>query len=154
MTYILVSLLGPKANVNMDKLLHRGKYAVQGEDSTSFKEAQTFLQKLGISREFTARDKVVAALTLGWPMLWFLIFILGNSFHLYSKVGISDQTWLAFWHTWTWLIFWASVVLTVWFFVGGFRDILYLFKTLRTSKIDEADDGRVEEHVATESQSS
>ncbi len=154
MTYLLVSLFGPKADVNMDKLLHRGKYAVQGEDSTSFKEAKTILQKLGISREFTTWDKIVAALTLAWPMAWFLVFILGNCYHLYSRVGISDQAWLSFWHKWTWLIFWMSVVLTVWFFIGGFRDIVYLFRTLRASKTNEADDGRVEEHVATESKSS
>ncbi len=146
--YILVSLIGPKANINMDKLLHRGKYAIEGEDSTSFKEGHTLLQKLGISREFTFWDKVVAAITLGWPLIWFTIFLLGNSYQLYSKAGISDEAWLAFWHKWMWLIFGISVALTIWFFLGGLRDIVYMFRKLRSSSLDEADDGRVTDSVA------
>jgi hypothetical protein len=71
----------------MDRMLHRGKYAVEGETSLAAEDKQTLLEKLGWTKEFTRSDKVVAGVTLGWPLVWFVVFIVGNCWHLLRKGG-------------------------------------------------------------------
>ena len=141
--YIAVSLLENKKAFNMDKMLHRGKYKIKGEESVSYGEATTLWQKLGFSREFTKRDTVIAVVTLAWPLIWFIVFIIGNLYHTTSDDGISKQAWLSFWHGWIWFILLMSIVLTVWFTIGGFIDMRYLFNKLKIQEADEVDDGRV-----------
>ena len=53
-------------------------------------------------------------------------------------------TWLDFWHGWLWLTYATSLVVTVWFTVGGARDLVRLRRRLRTVRPDTRDDGRVE----------
>jgi len=99
--YVVVSLLGDR-EFNMDRMLHRGAYAIEGETATSIKDAQTWLEKLGVGREFTGRDRVVTLITLAWPLLWTLVFVVGTIYNL--VVDVPDETWLAFWRFWTWLV--------------------------------------------------
>jgi len=139
--YILVSLFGPRTDFNMDKLLHRGKYAVAGEKSVSFKDARTIMERLGFSREFTGRDKWVAYITLSWPLIWTAIFIVGTIYNITHDV--SWKSWLGFWKFYTYFTFAAFVIVMVWFAVGGFKDIRYMFNQLRTRKENTFDDGRV-----------
>ena len=141
--YFVVSLIGKQKAFNMDRMLHQGKYKIEGEESVSYKEATTLWQKLGLSREFTKRDTVIAVVTLAWPLIWFIIFLVGNVMHTTTEAGISKKAWLSFWHGWMWFILAMSIVLTVWFSIGGFMDIRYLFNKLRSRETDEADDGRV-----------
>ncbi len=39
-----------------------------------------------------------------------------------------------------------GAIVTVWFFIGGLKDLRYMFKTLATAKRDSLDDGMVFEH--------
>ena len=74
--YVLVSMLGPKGVHNMDRLLHRGKYAIKGEATASWKDARTLWEKLGFSRDFTGGDRLIAYVTLGCAIVvtvWFTI---------------------------------------------------------------------------------
>ena len=150
--YVLVSLLGRRQEFNMDRMLHRGKYAVAGEESVRLSEGETFWQKIGITREFTRSDKVVAAVTLGWPAAWLVVFLVGNVIQWYFSGsgdgsvsgGISDIAWSDFWCVWMWLVYLCSVGVTIWFTIGGFKDIRYLFEKLRSQRTDVHDDGRVE----------
>ncbi|MEN8126980.1 MAG: hypothetical protein ABFR90_04150 [Planctomycetota bacterium] len=148
--YVVISLVGKQKEFNMDRMLHRGKYKIEGEESVSYKDATTLWQKLGFSKEFTKRDTCIAVITLAWPLIWFIIFIIGNVTHMTSDDGIPKQAWLSFWHGWTWFILATSVILTIWFTIGGFIDMRYLYNKLKTKQTDEADDGRVEENIATE----
>ncbi len=43
----------------------------------------------------------------------------------------------------------VGLVTTVWFTVGGTRDLMRLFRALRTAKRNVLDDGRVVGHVST-----
>jgi SSS family solute:Na+ symporter len=139
--YIVVSLAGPRKRFNMDRLLHRGKYAVKGEASLSFKDAETLAQKLGFTKEFTTTDKVVAGVTLAWPLVWFVVFLIGNVYHL--TYGISDASWAKFWYWWVWITLATFIALIAWFTIGGVIDLKYLFNRLRIYKPDSNDDGRV-----------
>ncbi|MHC4414308.1 MAG: sodium:solute symporter family protein [Planctomycetota bacterium] len=140
--YVLVSLLGSRRAFNMDRLLHRGKYAVAGESSVDYQDARTWLERLGIDREFTGWDRFVALVTIGWPIAWTLVFLAGTVYNLMADV--PSESWLRFWYGWTWIILLASVAVTVWFTIGGVLDIRYLFRHLR--RLDNPrEDGRVEE---------
>jgi hypothetical protein len=50
---------------------------------------------------------------------------------------------LSFWRRWTWVILTASIVVTVWFTIGGFFDLRRLYQGLRARHADATDDGRV-----------
>ena len=134
--YVAVSLLGRRRVHNMDRLLHRGKYAISGETTTTWKDARTVWEKLGFSKDFTGGDRAVAYVTLSWPLVWTIIFVVVTIY--YVTVGISDESWLAYWHGWTWFILGCAIVVTVWFTIGGCFDMRYLFRQLRTRAADPA----------------
>lgn len=148
-SYLAVSLLGRRTEFNMDRMLHQGKYAIEGETSLTFKDQRTILEKLGWTKEFTRSDKIVAWITLGWPLAWFVIFLVGNTWHLLRDGGLPPESWLQFWHYWTWFVFASSVAVTVWFIVGGAMDLAYMYRKLGSIETDELDDGRVIDHQDT-----
>ncbi len=141
--YVLVSLLGPRAVHNMDKLLHRGEYAVAGESAADADAPRRWYEKLGFTREFTGRDRIVTYITLGWPLFWTVVFVVGTVYNL--VVDVPSTSWLSFWHCWTWFILACAVVVTTWFTIGGFRDLRDLYRLLRLRRSDVGDDGRVVE---------
>ena len=139
--YVAVSLLGPRVVHNMDRLLHRGDYALTGESTATWQDARTVLEKLGFSRDFTGGDRIIAYLTLGWPLIWTAVFVVVTVYSV--AAGISPATWLAYWHGWTWFILGCAVLVTLWFTIGGAFDMKYLFRELRSRAADTSDDGRV-----------
>ena len=60
-----------------------------------------------------------------------------------SVVGIPNSFWPDFWRTWIWMNLIIGIPATVWFTVGGIRDIREVFKRLRTIKRHIDDDGWV-----------
>lgn len=140
-TYFAVSLLGPKRIANLDRLLHRGKCAIAGENAESINDAKTFWEKLGLTREFTGKDRVITAFTLSWPLFWSVVFVVVTAYCLTNQVDASR--WLAYWHVWMWVILAFAVVITSWLFIGGLRDLRRLFRMLRERRPDASDDGRV-----------
>ncbi len=139
--YVAVSLLGPRVVHNMDRLLHRGDYALKGESTATWQDARTVWEKLGFSRDFTGGDRIIAYLTLGWPLIWTAVFVVVTVYSM--AAGISPATWLAYWHGWTWFILGCAVLVTLWFTIGGAFDMKYLFRELRSRAADTSDDGRV-----------
>ena len=143
--YVLVSLLGPRIVFNMDRLLHRGKYAIAGEDPLAGQKPQTWWEKLGFTKEFTGGDRIVTYITLSWPLIWTVIFIVVTVYNLSAEV--SAGAWTAYWHGWTWFILGCAILVTGWFTVGGIRDMRYLYRQLRTRAENPLDDGRVSEET-------
>jgi SSS family solute:Na+ symporter len=144
--YILVSLLGPKRVFDMDKMLHRGKYAVK-EDVVEAKDAfvakrKTFGELIGLSREFSRFERFLFWSTFWWTMAWWGIFVIGTVINLFYEV--SDHAWSLFWWFKLW---WFSLILgtvcTVWIFFGGVRDAFRLFRDLKQERVDDSDDGSV-----------
>jgi len=140
--YVSVSLLGPRVVHNMDRLLHRGKYAITGESTATWQDARTIWEKLGFARDFTGGDSVITYVTLSWPLVWTVIFAIVTIYSMMA--GISTEAWLSYWHGWTWLILGCAVLVTLWFTIGGIFDMKYLFRQLRSRAADLSDDGRVE----------
>lgn len=145
-TYVFVSLAQWRTKFNLDRLLHRGEYAMEGESSLSIRDARGFWERLGFSREFKGSDRAVTFITLSWPLFWSIVFFGALAYR--STTGISPESWLAYWHIWMWVVLVAGVIVTCWFTVGGFRDLVRLYRMLRTRRVDPTDDGFVEHDFA------
>ncbi|TDJ55904.1 MAG: sodium:solute symporter, partial [Planctomycetota bacterium] len=100
--YVGVSLLGPRSEADMDRLLHRGPYALADDTSVAYGEASTWRERLGLSREFTRGDRFITYISVGWPVAWTLIFIGGTIYNFF--VPVPAERWLRFWHGWTWVV--------------------------------------------------
>jgi solute:Na+ symporter, SSS family len=129
---------------NMDKLLHRGEYAIQGEHAQKIKKPPTGLKAILPSIEFTKSDKFIYYAKLVWSLVWFVIFVIFSSYNLVFDV--PDSVWATFW---TWkigIILVIGIGTTIWFFIGGVYDIRDMMITLKTVKRNVLDDGMVVDH--------
>jgi hypothetical protein len=102
------------------------------------------MERLGFSKDFTGSDKVITYVTVGWPLVWTLIFLAVTAYNLVVR-DMSTEAWTAYWHGWTWFILACAVIVTAWFTIGGVIDLRRLFRDLRARAVDTRDDGRVEE---------
>lgn len=136
--YIFVSLVGYFRGVpahDMDELLHR-------EPSAAGLARGRWFERLGFDQQMTRCDKWTTAISLLWPFVFTLVFIGITIYAL--QVGLSREWWVGYWHWWTWFAFGVAVIVTIWFTIGGMRDLIRMFRRLRTYVADETDDGRVE----------
>lgn len=139
--YIIISLAQNRI-YNMDKLLHRGAYKIEGEDETETHNTVHWSQKIfGITPEFSRGDRFIAYLIVGWFLGWLGVFCAGM---VYAKLTHpTEDAWAKFWLAYLGILFVMAVVTTVWFTLGSTRDILNMFKTLKTQVRDDSDDGFV-----------
>lgn len=141
-TYVAVSLLSPHAEINMERLLHRGRYqavAPEGADHTA--PVATGWRALAFTKEFTRGDKIIYCLTLGFSGFFFVAFLVITAWQGFSPWPTS---WWANW----WLFNVAVTAITgtaatVWFLAGGIKDMLAMFRRLATIERNPADDGQV-----------
>jgi len=143
--YIIISLCGRKV-CDMDKLLHRGKYAVAEDDATVEQApVRGFRALIAMGREFTFWDKVIYLGSVGWTLFLCAVFIVGTVYNWI--VDVKTESWTKFWWIYILINFAISILALIWFFFGGLRDYREMFRLLRTRKADELDDGRVIEKI-------
>lgn len=145
-TYITVSLLTCRQPFDLDKLLHRGRYAIDELTGQPLPEVEkpprTWRSVIGIDEHFTRGDMIIAVSLFGWSMFWFAVFGVVTVWNLWSPWPIA--WWSSYWY-------WAAIMMpfaigvgtTVWFTWGGLRDLRRLFQRLGVMKRDEQDDGSV-----------
>lgn len=129
---------------DMDRLLHRGAYAIRGDHAGQTVPVVTGLRAILPTDEFSFTDKCIYYGNFAWVIGWFCVFVFGTVYQLIF--GISMEAWVTFW--W-WKMAIAIVVgtaTTIWFLIGGVYDMRVFFKTLATMKRDHRDDGRVVDH--------
>ena len=137
--YILVSLLGTKREFNMDRLLHRGQYALTDDTVTGDETAArlmrrfSFARLIGISVEFSRWERLLFYGTFGWTMIWWGIFVVGTAINLFWK--ISDAAWSWYWWFYIWLSAFLGIICTFWIFAGGLRDAGRLFRDFLLRKV-------------------
>ena len=140
--YIAVSLLFPKKPVNMDKLLNRGKYSIDGEVNIVDEQVKIGWKIFGMGKEFTKNDKLIYILNYAWTGLWTLVFIIGTIYNLSNPV--SDDAWMKFWEYYIYIHLVLSGIVLVWFTIGGFNDLKSMITSLQSEVRDHGDDGWVE----------
>ena len=136
---------------NLERMLHRGKYAIDGEVKTREKwTLKNFFAKLiGITPEYTRGDKVIAWGLFGYSIVlsFFILFaavFVWNIFHAWPLEWWSRY----FFVTQLAIPLAMAVISTVWFSVGGVIDLRRLFRDLKTRIVNPLDDGRVEGNMS------
>ena len=145
-TYAGISLLRNTKSFNMDKLLHRGAYADADAPKKLPWTWRTVYNKLiGIDGNYTTGDKILAWSVFIWSFGWsFCCVFLG----IVTWNAISP--WPVEWWAHKFLITTViipgviAIISTVWFSIGGVRDLRRLFRDLAKKQDDFSDDGRVD----------
>jgi hypothetical protein len=149
--YLVVSKLTCKEPFNLDRMLHRGKYNLDHlNQAKSVWNLKTVFGKLiGITPEYSFWDRVVAYSIFGYSIVYqfigtFIVIIIWNLF----------QKWPVSWWSGYFLITSLvvpgiiTVIVTFWFGIGSVRDMIQLFRDLKTRKINFLDNGQVEGNMS------
>lgn len=139
--YVAVSLLGPRTSFDLDRLLHRGRHALEGEMEIVDTAPSRGFRVLGMGREFTRTDRALYLITYAWVAAWTVVFIVGTVVNLVRDV--EDSAWAGFWQVYVYLMVVVSGVVVLWFAIGGFRDIRQMLGRLKVMRRDDTDDGWV-----------
>ena len=140
--YIVVSLITGRKPFNMDKMLHRGEYAIQGEKNVVSEEVVKGWKVFGTTPEFTRSDKGIVVATYTWTAVWTVVFIIGTIYNLTTEV--KNESWMAFWKIYTWIYLITSVIVTIWFTIGGIKNLKEMIHALKTMVRDHKDSGYIE----------
>lgn len=139
--YVVVSLLSRAEPFNIDRMLHRGKYTIKGEEK---KIMPTGLGALGFSKQLPRGDKLTYLLVAIWVLGGLAVFVYFTIYQL--TVGMSNEGWVRFWKYYIYVSFVMLVSVSVWFMIGGFKNLKELFRDLAKAKRNELDDGMVVDH--------
>ncbi|PTX96701.1 sodium:proline symporter [Spartobacteria bacterium LR76] len=147
LVYGVVSLLTCRKDFDMERMLHRGKYAVkteQGYETVSAKRV-TWGRLIGFDEHFTLGDKFLAGGLFCWSMLWFGVLVMGSIWNLIAPWPIA--VWSRFWFVvGIGIPVFFAVVTAIWFTWGGIRDMRLFFSRLRQERPDAEDNGMVVNH--------
>jgi len=142
--YIVVSYMTYKP-FNLDKMLHRGKYA----DSTvpekiPWSPKTIFGKLIGITPEYTKGDRIIAWSVFIYTFIYkllitFIVLVICNKFFSWPK------SW------WNWYFYLTSLIVpsaigivsTIWFLWGGIKDLRRLFVDLENRQEDVNDNGQI-----------
>lgn len=153
--YVGVSLLTCHQDFPLNKMLHRDELPRDAEGNIILPKRPWTLERIvGVDENFTTGDKWIAGGLLGWSLLWLFIMLAGTSWNVLGQAGWvpwikpwSNQAWLSYWHvTSIGLAILMTVVTSLWFTWGGVRDIRAFFRSLKSYKVDNSDNGTVKEH--------
>ena len=97
----------------------------------------------GITAEYSRGDRILAWSVILWTLYNFAVFMLPLVWN--SCFGVwSSETWFAWWKYYNVpLGFLVAIVTSIWFTIGGSRDLVRLFRNLKNRPEDASDDGRV-----------
>ena len=130
---------------DLDKLLHRGKYADGPEPVKEKWTFRNFFSKIiGITPEYTRGDRFIAYLVFGYSIVYSILIIF-----LAIVIWNVISPWPDHW--WTVKFFITSLLIpgivgiisTVWFLIGGIHDLRQLFIDLGNRVEDPDDNGQV-----------
>lgn len=150
-SYVIVSLLTCREPYNLERLLHRGKYSIDGEKNIEVSWSLRNIMKkiVSITPDYTPGDKVIA-----WSVFGFsIVFKFGICFVLvlvWNAISPWPDEWWS--HYFFFLYILVAIVIglitTVWFMIGGVIDARRLFRDLKDRVDNPLDDGRVVGHVS------
>lgn len=151
LAYVLGSLLTYRQPFNLDRMLHRGEYNIDGEvkERSPWTVRNTLGKLIGITSVYTRGDRIIAWSVFGYAIVYklgicFVLVLIWNAF----------SPWPVEW--WSTYFFINSMVITglvgvistFWFLIGGIIDSRRLFRDLEGRIDNPLDDGRVVGHVS------
>ncbi len=149
-SYVLVSKLARREPFNLDRMLHRGPYAIEKIDEPNApklaRKKFSFGALIGIDEHYTPGDKATAIGIFVWEF--------GS-----NAIGLAIVLWNIFIWKWpdSWWLAWFGIrgvllipliglAVVVWLSIGAVRDMIRLLAALKTVARDDADDGTVRGH--------
>lgn len=147
-SYVVVSLLTHEEGFDMDRMLHRGKYAIEkiAEINVAAKRRFSFGKLIGVDEHYTLGDKFIAYGIFTWEF--------GS-----NVIGLIILLWNIFFWRWpdSWWLMWMGVrgallipligfAVVIWISIGAIRDMIKLLRALKTAVRNDADDGMVRGH--------
>lgn len=150
--YIIGSLVTYKGPYNLERLLHRGIYNIDGVEKkihSKWTWKNVWNKLIGITPEYTTGDRVIAWSVFGYSLVYqlgitFVLVVVWNFFYTWPL-----EWWSYYFYITTLLIpAIAGAITTVWFFWGGTRDTIQLFRDLEARIDNPLDDGRVAGQVS------
>lgn len=148
--YVTVSKLTSREPHNMEKLLKRGQWAVKGEPLPDLRPTRKWQILFGITPMFNTRDRLTAYIVVGWFMLWLGVFTAGMAYGWLADPG--ERAWAGFWQIYLYISFGLLLCTTTWLGIGGFSDMLQLFKNMKSADRDYSDTGESTESPDTDNQ--
>ena len=149
--YCTVSYLTCKEPFNLDRMLHRGKYAIEGEKKIKVEWSlrTVFSKILGITPEYTKGDKIIAYSVF----IYAVIYRFGVTFLLVAIASIFYKFSTDFWGNYFLVTFLiipgiAAFITAIWFGIGAVIDLKNLFRDLSNRKANPLDNGMVEGNVS------
>ena len=151
MGYVLCSLFSwlilKRPAYNLDKLLHRGRYAIYDDHEQSVTQPVSGLRAILPTEEFTRSDRWIYYGKLLWTIGWFAVFIFGTAAYLGSKFDLwgdlTTDSWVTFWAWRVGVVVAVGIITTIWFTIGGIMDAKAMFQRLSQLKRDHEDVGLV-----------
>jgi Na+/melibiose symporter-like transporter len=140
-SYIMISMLSRTKPFDLFGLLHRNNKIIDVPEAK--KATFRLLEKLGITTEFSRGEVLLVCLMTTWSVGWCIAAIITMIY--YFVFGISHKGWMNFWLVYTGMTIFLGGIVTIWFAIGGVRDLRFMFKTLATRARDYNDDGMVEQ---------
>ena len=149
--YCAVSYFTQKEPFNLDRMLHRGKYNLDHDKKEDLKWSfrTVFSKMLGITKEYTIGDKVIAWSLFLYSIIWgFVIAFVG------VIIWNAFTPWPIQWWGKYFLIVYLVVpgvmaaISAIWFSIGGIIDLKHMFRALKERVDNPLDDGWVEGHVS------
>ena len=140
--YITVSLITCKKPFNLDKLLHRGKYAIEETETVKNKKPiRKLASMIGLNSDFDLKDKIIYIALFSWTFGLILLFLTLTVLNF--KFDFSTEFWLGFWKYYIGISVILGSIVAIWFTIGGILDMRAMFAKLKDQQIDDIDDGRV-----------
>lgn len=139
--YIIVSLFDKKPDIDFDEMFNRTK-SDERPDSYWSKIRKWFRW----GSEVPKGDRILIPLIYTAIALFLATFIGIGIYN--TTVEVSTEKWASFWEKYLYTMFFLATIFTVWIMVGGIRDLVKMFRGLRSQEVDEQDDGSVKGHHA------
>ena len=149
--YFIFSWLAHEKPFNLERMLHRGKYSLDGERViTSMWTWKNLYNKLiGITPEYSFWDKVIAWCYFFYSMVYrfFGTFVVVVVWNLFDPWPMS---WWGYYFLIVFLIVPGAMAAftAVWFGICGTIDLRALFRDLNNRITNPLDDGRVDGHMS------
>ena len=149
--YFLFSWLAHEKPFNLERMLHRGKYSLDGERilTSTWTWKNIYNKLIGITPEYTFWDKVIAWGYFSYSMIYrffgtFIVVVIWNIF----------DPWPMKWWGYYFLIVFLVIpgimaaFTAVWFGICGAIDLRAMFRDLKNRVTNPLDDGRVDGHMS------
>ncbi|MBO5309024.1 MAG: sodium:panthothenate symporter [Lentisphaeria bacterium] len=149
--YVGISLATCKEPFDMDRMLFRGRYSDrEPEEKKPFSlKRLLFEQIVGIDKQYTTGDKVLAWSVFGYSFVYSfgLCFVLVVIWNFFTPWPI--EYWVNYFFIKQLLVAGIiALISTFWFGICGTKDLLRLYRDLDKKTVNELDDGRVIGHVS------